>query len=275
MLSEEKKELFIKLWNSGLKEEEIARIIGIRVNMVPIYARVLGLPPRTRRAPPNKKLSDEDIQLMKEMWFDGATIQEIADYFNVHPTTVLQYLHAMGLKRRTKTKCPDIPKEELEELCRRGLTDSEIAGIYGTSKNCIMRIRQKYGINKRTLIRQKTAERLRKIVETIAEILNDQGYTTTRELRERYGIRIDKRVLQQLENSIEGFRWFRLTYTSSAKYTVFPISFSNLTIIYLEGFEDKVTTFLLKNLANKEVPRKVVRMILKMNNVSEALLERI
>lgn len=120
MLSHEKEKIFKRLWFSGAKENEIARVLGIRPNMVPIYARVLGLPPRTKRSPPNKKLSDEDIKLIKEMWMDGATVKEIADYFNVHPSTVLQYLHAMGLKRKTRTKCPEIPRKNLKNFHYKG-----------------------------------------------------------------------------------------------------------------------------------------------------------
>ena len=74
---------------------------------------------------------------MKEMWFNGAKIQEIANYFNVYPTTVLQYLHAISLKRRSRIKCPKVPKDELLKLCLQGLTDDEIARIYGTKKHYI------------------------------------------------------------------------------------------------------------------------------------------
>lgn len=275
LLSDNEKKLFAKLWNSGFKEEEIARILGIHVNMVPIYARVLDLPPRSKRTPPNKKLSDEDIELMKEMWLDGATIQEIANYFNVHYITVQQYLHAMGLKRRTRTKCPDIPRDKLEELSKQGLTDEEIARIFKTKKYCIARLRQKYGINKRVILKRKREEKINKIIETIANIIGNRGYTTSIELREKYGIRVNRKTLDMIEQSIEGIKWFRLTSTSTVKFTVFPAKFNNMAIIYLEGYEHEVIKFLKSNLKNKNVPSRVLKILLKMNRAPQELIEKI
>ena len=275
MLPPEKQETFKRLWLSGVKESEIARILGIRVNTVPIYARILGLPPRSKRSPPNKKLSDEDIELMREMWLDGATIQEIADYFNVHPRTVLEYLHAMGLRRRTRTKCPDIPRDRLEELSKQGLTDEEIAKLLGTKKYCIIRLRQKYGISKRALLRKRSREKLNKTIETIFEILERQGYVTSIELKKKYGMHINKKILEMIEQYIEGVKWFRIIYTSTAKFTVFPVRFNNMTIIYLEGCEDKVIKFLKNNFVDNNIPDRVFKMLLKMNNAPQELIKNI
>jgi len=275
LLPPEKQETFKRLWLSGVKESEIARILGIRVNTVPIYARILGLPPRSKRSPPNKKLSDEDIELMREMWLDGATIQEIADYFNVHPRTVLEYLHAMGLRRRTRTKCPDIPRDRLEELSKQGLTDEEIAKLLGTKKYCIIRLRQKYGISKRALLRKRSREKLNKTIETIFEILERQGYVTSIELKKKYGMHINKKILEMIEQYIEGVKWFRIIYTSTAKFTVFPVRFNNMTIIYLEGCEDKVIKFLKNNFVDNNIPDRVFKMLLKMNNAPQELIKNI
>ena len=272
MLPPEKQEVFKRLWLSGVKESEIARILGLRVNTVTIYAKILGLPPRSRRPPPNKKIKNEDIELIKEMWFNGATVKEIAEYFGVHETTILCYLHAMGLKRRTIRRCPDIPRDVLERLSLKGYTDEEIARIYNTSKNCVMRLRQKYGINKRVLVKRRRREKINKIIDMIVSYLNEKGYITSIELREKHGIRVDRKLLEELESDIDGIRWFKLKYTSTAKFSVFPVKFNNMTIIYLEGNEDKVIAFLLNNTIDKNVPLKVMKYLLKANSAPEGII---
>ena len=262
MLSPEKRELLTKLWLSGISEESIAREVGIPLKMVSTYARVLGLPPR-KRSPVIRKICDQDLELIKEMWHDGATLKEIAEYFGVSVSTVQQYLRAMGLRRRVIRRCPDIPREELEKLCQEGRTDMELAEMYNTSEDCIRRLRQSYGINKRELARSRVIEERNKAIETIAGILNENGYVTSRELKERYGISATKELLRELEDVVEGFRWFRIVRTSTSKYTVFPPSFNKLVVMYLQGKERKVLGFLLSNLADSDVPLSSVKWVLK------------
>ena len=274
LLSPDKEELFKKMWLAGVKENEIARILKIRPNMVPIYARVLGLPPRSKTPPSNRKLTDEDLELMKIMWYNGATVKEIAEYFGVSTTTILDYLHAMGLRRRIAKRCPDISKEILEELCIRGLTDEEIARLYDTSKYCITRLRQKYGINKRALIKKRAREKIVKMIDVIIGIIEKKGYVTSRELKER-GIRVTRQLLEALENFVEDIRWFKLVYTSTANFSVFPTKFNNMIIIYIKGYENKVISFLLKNVVNSNVPINVLRILLKENKAPPELIKNI
>lgn len=273
MLSPEKVEVFKKLWISGVEEREIARVLGIRVSMIPVYAKILGLPPRKKKVTPNKKIRDEDIELIREMWTNGATIKEIAEYFGVSERTITDYLRAMGLRRREERKCPDIPREELEKLCFEGRTDEEIARLFHTSKYCIARLRQKYGINKRELAKRRHEEKLREIIDKIAVILNEKGYTTSIELREKYGIEVRTELLQYLESAIEDFRWFKLKYTSTSKYSVFPLKFNNLIIMYLKGEEVRVVLFLLNNILDKNISRTVLKHVLKTNNAPSDLIK--
>lgn len=273
MLPPEKREVFIKLWLSGVKEAEIARILGIHVNDVPFYAKVLGLPRRSRGAPPNRKIRDEDVELIKEMWMNGATVKEIADYFGVHESTIQSYLRAMGLRRREKRKCPDIPREELEKLCLEGRSDVEIASMYNTSRNCIMKLRLLYGINKRMLAERRRRRKMDENIEKIISILNEKGYTTSMELLEKYGIRIDKEILDSLKSLINELEWFRLVYTSTARYSIFPPKFNNMTIVYLRGREKEVVYFLLSNLIDRNVPTTALKIFLKMNGAPEELVK--
>jgi len=271
MLSPEKRELFTKLWLSGVSEENIAREVGIPLKMVSTYARVLGLPPR--KPPTIRKIRDEDLELIKEMWYNGATLREIAEYFEVSITTVQQYLRAMGLSRQIVRRCPDIPREELERLCWEDRTDAEIAEMYGTSKGCIVRLRQRYGINRRELARSRLSKELNKAVETIVRILNEDGYVTSQELKKMYGVRVTKKLLRELEDVVEGFRWFRIAYTSTSKYTVFPPRFNKLVVMYLQGEERKVLRFLLSNLADPDVPLSSVKRVLKNSCAPKELVE--
>jgi len=273
MLPPEKRETFIRMWLSGASHEEIASALGIPVNMVSVYVRVLGLPPRKCSPPPNKKIRDEDLELIKKMWLDGARIREIAEYFGVSGFTLYQYLQTMGLRRRSYRRCPDIPQEELEKLCQEGYTDKEIAEMYSTSEYCIAKLRQKYGINKRELVVKRATEKRSKVIETIAEILNEKGHTTSLELRETHGIELNREILRELENSIEGLRWFKLVYTSTSKYSVFPRKFNNLIVVYLQGEERKVLEYLLRNLVDPNVPRESVKWVLKNSGALSELVE--
>jgi len=272
LLPPEKVEVFKKLWMSGVKEDEIARELGIPAKMVSLYAKILGLP-RRRKAPPNRKIRDEDIELMRKMWFSGATIKEIAKYFGVSEKTITNYLYVMGLKRRNRMKCPNIPREELEKLCRDGYTDKEIAKMFNTSKSCIATLRQKYGINKIELARHRYEEKLQEIINKIATIINEKGYTTSIELRDKYGIKLDRKLLQRLESSIDGFRWFKLRYTSTLRYTVFPPKFNRVVVMYLKGEEAKVITFLCRNIVDSKTPINALKYILRINNAPDELVK--
>lgn len=272
MLPPEKREVFKKLWLSGVKIDVIARTLEIRENEVSLYAKILGLPPR-RKSPRNKKIKDEELKLIKEMRVSGATIREIAEYFEVNERTIADYLHAMGLKCRETQRCPNIPRGELEKLCLEGLTDEEIAKTLHITKNCVARLRQRYGINKRELARYRHREKLREIIYKILTILNEKGYTTSIELREKYGIETRGELLQYLESAIEEFRWFKLKYTSTPKYLIFPIKFNNLTIMYLKGEEAKVISFLFNSILDKNIPKTTLKYILEVNNAPRDLIK--
>lgn len=273
LASEEGRELFKKLWFSGAKEAEIARVFGISVKLVPLVARVLKLPSR-HVSPPNKKLDDRDIDVIREMWMRGASRSEIARHLGVSKGTVGLYLRAMGLKRgREVRRCPEIAKEELERLSTSGHTDQEIARIYNTSESCIARLRKRYGIKKQ-LIRVNKYRAKTYRVETIINILKEKGFTSSAELK-KYGIYyVSKETLQYLETAVEGFKWFKLRYTSTIKYSVLPLRFINTIIMYLRGHELKVINYLYEN-AVGEVPKRSMKRLLRKNNAPEELIDAV
>jgi len=165
----------------------------------------------------------------------------------------------------------DIPRELLERLSLEGYTDKEIAQMFGVPKHRIALLRRKYGINKRELAKHRREERLRKVTELIEATLRNRGYITSAELKEWYGIKLNRRLLQHLESSIEGFMWFKLKYISTRKYTVFPLKFLNLVIMYLRGRERDVRNFLLCN-KMVLVPTRIVKNLLRANGAPADLI---
>lgn len=266
MLSNEQKETFTKMWHKGFRAEEIAKALGMTVNEVYVYAKVLGLS-SGGKGPANRKIEYEDLGLIKEMWLNGATLDEIADYFGVSRRTIRDYLNAMGLERKKKER-PMIGKEELEKLCKRGLTDEEIARICGTSRSHISSLRRGYGINKRLI---KLEESKRKI-EKIIDALRAKGYVTSKELLNE-GIKLNSKLLEKLEEAIEDIRWFKLSHTSTSKYSILPAKFSQLIIVYLKGFEKAVLEFLFNNFVSKQVPLASIKVLLKANGAPQELVK--
>jgi DNA-binding transcriptional MerR regulator len=125
VLSEEQKKLLVELWNRGARLEDIARSVGIPAKKVSLYARFLGLPPR-RRDPWNKRIGDEELKQIIDLWKAGTPVKEIARRLGVTETTILTYLNVMGLRRRERLygKVEEVMKM-LETKCY--ITSKELA----------------------------------------------------------------------------------------------------------------------------------------------------
>lgn len=272
MLSPEKQEEFKKLWLSGVKVSEISQILGIQPDTIYVYVKVFGLPPRSKRSSSNEKIRRESLEYIRQLWFDGLTAEEIAERFEVSVWTIREYLRAMGLRRRSRTPCVDIPCSEFMKLYDEGHTDEEIAKTYQTSKSCVTKLRRLCGINKRKVIVHKSREKMSRIMELIANILNDKGYVTSVELRKKYNVNINLRLLKILEANVEGIKWFRLKYTSTYRYSVFPRRFINMTIIYLSGSENAVISYLKENTLCRYVNHSILKTLLRMNNAPKELI---
>ncbi|MCD6369636.1 MAG: hypothetical protein J7L38_07570 [Thermoproteales archaeon] len=65
-------------------------------------AKVLGLP--RRRRPPNEKITEDDIEIIKELYLKGVSVEEIAGCLEVSRRTVIVYLKAMGLYKPRKNE---------------------------------------------------------------------------------------------------------------------------------------------------------------------------
>jgi DNA-binding CsgD family transcriptional regulator len=273
LLSEEQRRLFVELWNRGVRLEDIARSVGIPVKKVSLYARILGLPPR-RGSPWNKRIGDEELRQIIELWSSGVGVREIARRFGVTTVTILSYLNAMGLRKVVpRRRCPSIEREELERLCMSGLSDVRIAKIYNTTERCVRRIRERYGIRKMKI--KKTPQRRYKKVEEIMRVLEMKCYTTTKELAEM-GIKIRRRkALEELRKKAENIVIFKLERTSTTKYTILHSRLARITIIYLRGCEDKVVRFIVDNIVDKNIPPASIKSLLKRNGAPLELIQAV
>jgi len=260
---------FKELWERGLKSNEIARELGVAENLVPIYAIAIGLIPRKLlKNVWNRKVTPQVLIYMRDMFLDGATIREIAEYFEISERSVKQHLRNIGLRRRIKGAKERITKEKLKKLCERGYTDREIARCFGVSPQYIAILRRRFGISKRGPRGMFHVKRIEEVADIIMKEIYRKGYTTNRELREK-SININWRLLRELEYFIEGLQWFRISHTSTSKHKVFPARLSGLIVIYVEGCEEEVANFLRRNLYN--VPKKALLHILKSWSVPEGL----
>ena len=147
------------------------------------------------------------FKVFMDLWLAGATASEIGKYLGVSEYTLRAYLHAMGLKRVIR-RCPKVSRDELLKLCSEGLTDEEIAKLLNTSKSCIAILRRRYRILKR----------IRVTANVILNMLRVKGFVTSKELRENE-IKLTQGILSMLKG-YEGIEVIKLTYTSTAKYTV-------------------------------------------------------
>jgi len=241
----ERLERLKELWGKGLKSEEIARELGISVDQVSSYAVAAGLiPQKLLKHGKFRKVTPQVLIYMRDMFLDGASIEEIADFIGINEKTVRQYLRSISLTRGRSRSKEKITREKLKELCEKGYSDRETAKYFGVSPEYIAFLRHKYGIYKKGPRGSERTRRLEEIADIIMQEIYEKNYTTSRELREK-GVEVNWHTLRELEDFIEGLQWFRITQTSTSKCTIFPPKLAGLIVIYVEGAEEEVARFLL------------------------------
>ncbi len=259
---------FKKLWEEGLKSDDIARKLGISEDQVLKYAIAAGVLPKKIFKPiRNRKVTPQVLIYMRDMLLDGASLTEIADYFGLDRTTVRNHLRAIGLLPRRADrirKKVKISKKELEEMSKKGYSDREIAEHFGVSPSYIAMLRRRYGIYKKYPVGMREFKRLETIADTVMEKIYEKCYTTNKELRQ-LGIDLDLDLARRLEDFIEGLKWFRISRVSTRKHRVFSRSLSKIIILYVDGCEKEVASFLVSR-ANC-VPRRAIDYLLRKNYV--------
>lgn len=271
-LSEDVVEKFREMWYRGMSENRISKELGLSINEVYVCARLLGLKPRKEPPKNRRRLSDNDIITIRKLREEGKGTHEIARIVGVSPSTIQVYLKCMGLtNKRNVRRCPYIPKYEIEKLYKNH-TDKEIADKFNTTVSCIYRLRRKYGISKKLLIRSEQRNKREIIITKIIVMLLKKGLVTSLDVRRELGIRLTPEIVRDIEAKYSTIKSFRIEYMSTTGHSLFPRSFYKLFVIYLEGREPDVITFILNNIP-KGVPKRVIKYVLRMNSVPPEILE--
>jgi len=118
-------EELIRLYNEGLSDHAIARILNVYQSTVRRRRVQLGLPPHTQYCR-YKKLSSEQIALIKAMWVDHSTV-EIAKSLGIHRHTVSSWARKLGLNMKSRGRPSSADPETIKKLRLEGLTYREIA----------------------------------------------------------------------------------------------------------------------------------------------------
>ena len=261
-----------ELWHKDTKIKDIASQLGLSKRTVSEYLRKLGL--RRKRGGGRKKVGEEELKVMVELWHKGATIEKIARQLRLNKSTVLTHLHSMGLRRREFRRCPKVGSEELLELVKKGLSDSEIAEVYKTTERCVAKLRHKYGIDRRKMKSEAAEQRYREKAGRVLEILSEKCYTTSGELAE-LGLKLNWRLLEKLEEHSDKVKWFRITYRSTSKYTILPPKLQGKSVLYLAGCEHAVATFIVLNMVSLDIPHYSVARLLESNGAPKALINEV
>lgn len=265
MLSPDDIKALAELYNSGVKISEISRRLKINPKQVYVYIKVHGIKPRKRSS--KAKIGEKELEIIREMRMKGHKIHEIAEKIGVSPRTISTYLKAMGLTSRRINKCGEIDKETFIRLIKEGFRDIDIAEKMHISISCIAKYKKILGISKRVLKREEKKNLMKKTVEEIKRMIEEKGFVTSRELRTRK-ILLTKPLLNMLTEEI---KWFKLKYTSTNKFTIFLPRLGGVIFLYKDV--EKLTSYLLENMIDKNAPTKVVRYLGKINKIPSEVVE--
>ncbi|QNF28521.1 hypothetical protein [Metabacillus elymi] len=90
----------------------------------------MGIPSRASQ----KIFKEETYLIWVELYEHGASLQEIADQFDVSISTVAKHLEIRGIERRNGNTFTEEIYDEWTALYKAGFTTREIASLYGVSK---------------------------------------------------------------------------------------------------------------------------------------------
>lgn len=130
-----------RLFNKGLSVEEIAKKLNCSFMTVIAKLKELKLSRPLSDIKINSKLAKEE-QLIKKLYAQGCSLQEIGEKVNAHPVWVGAKIRKMGLTRANKmpeykTKLSGLDKEIIK-MREKGLTFKEIGQSFGVAPNTVM-----------------------------------------------------------------------------------------------------------------------------------------
>lgn len=140
---EERKELekeFLKLYNEGLKDSQIARILEVSESKINNIRWDLNLQPNGRAT-----VSDEEFTIKVN---EGFTTSQLVEYFGMSDSAVYRRVKKLGLDLNKSMNRDKIDKERFLELYNEGHSDAKIAEILQCgSENKVARFRKSLNLN--------------------------------------------------------------------------------------------------------------------------------
>ena len=130
-----------RLFNKGLSVEEIAKKLNCSFMTVTTKIKELNLSRSISDIKINSRLA-KDERLIKKMYEQGCSLQEIGEKVNAHPVWIGVKIRKMGLTRANKhaeykTKLFGLDKEIIK-MRKKGMTYKEIGQVYGVAPNTVM-----------------------------------------------------------------------------------------------------------------------------------------
>ena len=130
-----------RLYNKGLSVEEIAKKLNCSFMTVTTKIKELNLSRSISDIKINSRLAKNE-RLIKKMYEQGCSLQEIGDKVNAHPVWIGAKIRKMGLTRANKmpeykTKLSGLDKEIIK-MREKGLTFKEIGQSFGVAPNTVM-----------------------------------------------------------------------------------------------------------------------------------------
>jgi len=130
-----------RLFNKGLSVQEIANKLGCSASILIPKIKELNLSRSLSDIKINCRLA-KDARLIKKMYEQGCSLQEIGEKVNAHPVWIGAKIRKMGLTRANKhaeykTKLFEVDKEIIK-MRKKGMTYKEIAQMYGVAPNTVM-----------------------------------------------------------------------------------------------------------------------------------------
>ena len=130
-----------RLYNKGLSVEEMAKKLNCSFMTVTTKIKELNLSRSISDIKINSRLA-KDERLIKKMYEQGCSLQEIGEKVNAHPVWIGVKIRKMGLTRANKhaeykTKLFGLDKEIIK-MRKKGMTYKEIGQVYGIAPNTVM-----------------------------------------------------------------------------------------------------------------------------------------
>lgn len=200
------------LYDQGLSDNEIAKILGCDRKVISRRRAKLGLPVNFWM-----KIDENTATLITQMFACGKSGGEISRVLNISPTTITKFKKDHNIKSAFEMKMSEMDIEKAMRMAEDGYMDSEIARKFGVSRGNIFMHRKRRNIKS-----QFSYDKLSKIDNTKFEELFNQGLTDDK-IAEELGMSADGIYSHRMRHG-----YFRESYVESKEN---PLTQDNLEII--------------------------------------------